>query len=93
MLAWALSCALAAARAPVPLVVRLVAVLNLGYVLASILAGVDRFWPLTGPGEAVLVGQTVGVAGIAAIQLLAGSGSDGGLQLVPERTERAAQQA
>jgi hypothetical protein len=71
MLIWALGCALAAARSPVPPVVRLVAVLNLGYVLASVLAGVDRLWPLTGTGEAVLVLQTVGVAGIAAVQLIA----------------------
>jgi hypothetical protein len=68
--AWTLTCA-AVARRPVPRVVAVLGAANLGYALVSVLAGAEQVWPLTGWGEAVLVAQTVGVAGIGALQLYA----------------------
>lgn len=68
---WTAICLLVATRLLTRRAVATLGVLNLGYAAASVLAGVDRVWPLTGWGEAVLVLQTVAVTGIGAVQLAA----------------------
>ncbi len=68
---WTGICVLVLTRLLTRPVVLTMGVLNLGYAAASVLAGVEGLWSLTGPGEAVLVLQTLAVTVIGAVQLAA----------------------
>lgn len=68
---WTGVCVLVLTRLLTRTAVATLGILNLGYALASVLAGVEGLWTLTGWGEAVLVLQTVAVTGIGVVQLTA----------------------